>query len=90
MILFSNYKLKNKMDRFSNSTSFLILGTIFVLFAFFQKHAISVIGLVLLYLGYKNVNLTTNMMYLMMIWILFAIFYDFRFSLGFQGNFLLF
>ena len=78
------------MERFGNSTSFLILGSLFVLFAFFQKHAISVLGLVFLYLGYKHVNLSTNMLYLLMVWTLLAIFYDFRFSLGFSGNFLLF
>lgn len=77
------------MERFGNSTSFLILGALFVLFAFFQKHAISVVGLVLLYLGYKNIHLSTNMLYMVGVWILLAIFYDFRFSLGFQGNFLL-
>ncbi len=77
------------MERFDNSTSFLILGTLFVLFAFFQKHAISVLGLALLYLGYKKVHLSTTMLYLLGLWIILALLYDFRVFFGFGANFLL-
>lgn len=77
------------MNFYPNSTSYLILGALFVLFAFFQKHAISVVGLVLLYIGYRKVNLSTNMLYMLGLWVILSILYDFRMHLGVSGNFLL-
>lgn len=77
------------MSNFSNSTSFMILGVLFLLFAFFQKNAISLVGAALLYIGYRKMYLTTNMMYLLGLWVILSILYDFRMSLGIQGNFLL-
>jgi hypothetical protein len=77
------------MSTFSNSTSFMILGVLFLLFAFFQKHAISLVGAALLYIGYRKMYLSTNMTYLLWLWVILSILYDFRMSLGVQGNFLL-
>lgn len=78
------------MENFMDKNVFIILGTLFVFFAFFNKHSISILGLILIYIGINNYHLTSTYFYLLMLWILIAILYDFRFSFGIQGNFLLF
>ena len=75
---------------FFNNSVYLGLGIIFLFFAFFNKHAISILGIFLIYIGYTNFNLTNTMFYLLMAWILVSIMYDFRFRLGIGGNFLLY
>jgi hypothetical protein len=72
-----------------NKNAFIILGVIFVFFAFFNKQAISILGLILIYIGVNNYQLTTTHLYLLMLWILFALLYDFRFSFGFKSNIML-
>ncbi len=75
---------------FFNSSVYLGLGIIFLFFAFFNKHAISILGIFLIYIGYTNYYLTNTMFYLLMAWILVSIMYDFRFRFGIGGNFLLY
>jgi hypothetical protein len=75
---------------FPDSTSFMILGALFLFFAFFSKHAISVLGLVLIYIGYTKMQMNTQMFYLIMLWVLLAILYDFKVHFGLSGDFLLF
>jgi hypothetical protein len=75
---------------FFNNSVYLGLGVIFLFFAFFNKHAISILGIALIYIGYTNYHLSNMMFWMLMLWILISIMYDFRFRLGIGGNFLLY
>jgi hypothetical protein len=75
---------------FFNNTVYLGLGIIFLFFAFFNKHAISILGVFLIYIGYTNYHLSNAMFWMLMAWIIVSIMYDFRFRLGIGGNFLLY
>jgi hypothetical protein len=67
---------------FFNGSVYLGLGIIFLLFAFFNKHAISILGVFLIYIGYTNYRLSDIMFWMLMVWIVVSVLYDFRFSLG--------
>ncbi len=73
----------------SDKAFYYLFGILFLLFAFFNKHAISVLGLVFIYIAYKNVHLSNTMYWLLGAWIIASIFYDFRFEIGIDANFLL-
>ena len=75
---------------FFNNTVYLGLGVIFLLFAFFNKHAISILGVFLIYIGYTNYRLSDMMFWMLMAWIIVSVMYDFRFRLGMGTNFLLY
>ena len=75
---------------FFNNTVYLGLGIIFLLFAFFNKHAISILGVFLIYIGYTNYRLSDMMFWMLMVWIILSVMYDFRFKFSMGNNFLLF
>jgi hypothetical protein len=75
---------------FFNGSVYLGLGIVFLLFAFFNKNAISILGVFLIYIGYTNYRLSDMMFWMLMVWILISVMYDFRFRLGLGSNFLLY
>jgi hypothetical protein len=75
---------------FFNSSVYLGLGIIFLLFAFFNKHAISILGVFLIYIGYTDYRLSDMMFWILIVWIIFSLMYDFRFNFSMGNNFLLY
>ena len=71
---------------FFNSSVYLGLGIVFLFFAFFNKNAISILGAFLIYIGYTNYHLSNTMFWMLMVWMLVSIMYDFRFRLGMGMN----
>lgn len=78
------------MEPVLNSNHFIILGTLFLFFAFFNKHAISILGIFLIYIGVNKCHLTNTYLYLLIFWIILSILYDYRFTFGVNGNFMLY